>query len=311
MERQANYALVGALSVALLLGALIFIVWLAQFQFNQTFDRYRIIFRGPVSGLSRGGQVQLNGIQVGEITDIRLDPVDSNRVITDIRLQHNTPVREDSTAQAVTQGITGVKFVQISPGSPERPMLRKVSRERPPVIASRRSRMEDLVADLPQITRNAASSLAQLNRLLSDQNIATISQSLGDVGVFTAQLRDRKQTFASIDATFAKLDRAASELERTTAAARVAIGDKDQGALAQLTATLVSFRGALDNAQRLIGRMDGPTNELATTTVPNLNATLVSMQRAADSLEQLTSHIRQDPRETLLRPAGKEVEIPR
>jgi len=311
MERQANYALVGILSVILLIGSLVFVVWLAQFQFNQKFDRYRIIFRGPVSGLSRGAQVQLNGIAFGEITGIRLDPQDSNRVITDIQLQHNTPVREDSTAQAVTQGITGVKFIQISPGSPDRPLLRKVSRDRPPIIASRRSRMEDLVADLPHITKNAASALAQLNRLLSDQNIATISQSLGDVGMFTAQLRERKQTFASIDATFAKLERAANELERTTAAARIAIGDKDQGALAQLTATLTSFRGTLDNAQKLLGRMDGPANELGTTTVPNLNATLVSIQQAADSIERLTSDIRHDPRATVLRPQSREVEIPR
>jgi phospholipid/cholesterol/gamma-HCH transport system substrate-binding protein len=311
MERQANYALVGALSVALLLGSLIFIVWLAQFQWNRKFDDYRIIFRGPVSGLSKGGEVQLNGIEVGEITGIHLDPIDSNRVITDIQLEHNTPVRADSTAQAVTQGITGVKYIQITPGSPDRPMLRKVSRERPPVIAARRSKMEDLVADLPQITRNAATALAQVNKLLSDQNVGKISQSLDDVTVFTAQLRNRKQTFEALDTTFSRLQSAASELQKTTAAARIAIGDKDHGALAELTGTLVNFRAALDNAQRLIGRMDGPTQELATTTVPNLNAALVSVQNAADSLDRLTDDIRQDPKATLLRPAGKEVEIKR
>jgi len=48
-------------------------------------------------------------------------------------------------------------------------------------------------------------------------------------------------------------------------------------------------------AQKLIGRMDGPTNEVATTTVPNLNAAISSVQRAADSLDRLTSDIRQDP----------------
>src|SRR5687768_18253240 len=104
MERQANYALVGALSVVLLLGALVFIVWLAQFQFNQTYDNYRINFRGPVSGLSEGGEVQFNGIRVGEITDIRLDERDPNKVITDITVEHGTPVRVDSQAQTAAQG---------------------------------------------------------------------------------------------------------------------------------------------------------------------------------------------------------------
>ena len=110
MERQANYALVGALSVALLIGALVFIVWLAQFSFNQTYDEYRINFRGPVSGLSKGGEVQFNGIKVGEITRIALDRRDPNLVVTDIQVEDGTPVRIDSTATTAAQGIIGLPF---------------------------------------------------------------------------------------------------------------------------------------------------------------------------------------------------------
>ena len=128
MERQANYALVGALSVALLIGALVFIVWLAQFSFNQTYDEYRINFRGPVSGLSKGGEVQFNGIKVGEITRIALDRRDPNLVVTDIQVDDGTPVRIDSVATTASQGITGVKFVQITPGTAARPFDDKTHR---------------------------------------------------------------------------------------------------------------------------------------------------------------------------------------
>ena len=113
MARQANYALVGALSVAILIGALVFIVWLAQFSFNQTYDEYRINFRGPVSGLSQGGEVQFNGIKV-EITHL-LDPHDANLVVTDIQVQAGrryASIRRDDGA-GHHRG-----FVQIGPGTP-------------------------------------------------------------------------------------------------------------------------------------------------------------------------------------------------
>ena len=55
MERNAHYALVGAVSVALVLGIGVFVVWLAGLQFSQKFDEYDVAFLGPVRGLSSGG----------------------------------------------------------------------------------------------------------------------------------------------------------------------------------------------------------------------------------------------------------------
>lgn len=55
MERQANYALVGAISTLLLIAGVVFVVWLGGSRFSNEYDRYRIIFEGPVRGLSVGG----------------------------------------------------------------------------------------------------------------------------------------------------------------------------------------------------------------------------------------------------------------
>src|SRR3546814_15239829 len=97
MERDANYGLIGGLTLALLAAAFGFILWLGQSQFARNFDEYRIIFDGPVRGLSEGGEVQFNGIPVGEITRISIDPRNPNRVLEGVRLRADTPVRVDST----------------------------------------------------------------------------------------------------------------------------------------------------------------------------------------------------------------------
>ena len=76
MERNANYALVGFTTFMLFVGAVAFIVWLARVEFGRNYDMYDILFVGPVQGLSQGGEVDFNGIKVGEVTKIALDRTD-------------------------------------------------------------------------------------------------------------------------------------------------------------------------------------------------------------------------------------------
>lgn len=95
--------------------------------------------------LSEGSEVQFNGIKVGEITRIRLDPRNPNRVLTDVRVTEGTPVRADSTAATESQGITGVSYVQISAGTPSRPLLKGASSDPMPVIPAEDSSIQALI----------------------------------------------------------------------------------------------------------------------------------------------------------------------
>jgi phospholipid/cholesterol/gamma-HCH transport system substrate-binding protein len=310
MERQANYVLVGVIGVVLLISAFVFVVWFAHFQFNQQYDKYEVHFRGPVSGLGKGAEVQLNGIKVGEITHIALDKKDANLVIADLQVESGTPVRVDSTATPVTQGITGVKFVQVSPGSPNQPLLRKVSKQHPPIIASRRSGMEDLMNDATRLTANGAEALGQVNRLLSNGNIDTLSGTLSDVQATTAELKARKSMFASMQHAMANLDRASAELQLTLVAARGTLGTKDKGMLADLAVTTGELRRTAVDMHALVDKSDGPVTELSNSTIPEMTAALDSFQKAADRLDSLAFQIQQNPKSLLTSSGAKEVEIP-
>ncbi len=310
MERQANYVAIGVIYVTLLFGAFIFVVWLANFQFNENYDKYRIYFKGPVSGLTMGGEVQFNGIKVGEITRIALDERDPNLVLTDIQLAEGTPVRADSTARAVTQGITGVKYVQISPGSPALPLLHKASGEDRPVIKAQRGQMEDMVNELSKAASNGAEALARVNRLLSDANIGSVSSALGDVAAVTAELKAHRAIFAKMDSAFTKIDSAAGDLQATLASARSTLGGKDKGALAELAKASAELRGAATDMRQLVAKLDSPVSELSNSTVPQMTAALVSVQQASERLDGLIFEIGQDPSSLLTSRRAKEVEIP-
>src|SRR3546814_19390273 len=89
--------------------------------------------------------VQFNGIPVGEITRISLDPRNPNRVLAGVRLREDTPVRVDSTAATESQGITGGSYIQISAGTPSKPLLKEVSKETLPVIKAEKSSLQSLM----------------------------------------------------------------------------------------------------------------------------------------------------------------------
>ena len=75
-----------------ILGALGFFVWLASVQVDRQFQRY-YIYLDSVSGLSQSAQVRYNGLPVGQVVNLGLDPADS-RVRVLIEVAADTPVRD-------------------------------------------------------------------------------------------------------------------------------------------------------------------------------------------------------------------------
>lgn len=311
MERHAHYALVGVVSTAVFIAALVFVVWLGRVEFNQQYDRYRIFFHGPVRGLSEGGEVQFNGIKVGQIEKIRLDARDPNRVITDIQLTSGTPVREDSLATTETQGISGVSIVQISAGTPSRPLLKAVSHERRPIIRSKANALSSLLQGGGQIIEKAADALDRVNRLLSDKTIGNVTMAVQDVRETTRSLAANRALFDRANSALSKLDLAATDIQGAAASVRgIADGD-GRRAFADISEAARDLKLAIGDARGTLAKLDTQSSAIGSTTLPNINATMLSLQDTAESLEGLIREIRQDPRGTLAKGRGKELELPR
>ena len=87
-------------------------------------DTYYVAYRDiSVSGLNVGSPVKYLGINVGSIADIRIDPEDVNRIIIQLTLRTDTPVKEDAAADIVSVGITGLKAIEIRGGTVEADFL--------------------------------------------------------------------------------------------------------------------------------------------------------------------------------------------
>ena len=112
MENRSNYIMVGAVTVALLAGVLLFIVWLAGLS-NKSTKCYDIYFSQGVGGLNKGTNVSFAGVPVGQIERISLLPNRPEFVWVRIRVDEQTPVLQGTTAQIRGVGFTGLSEIQL------------------------------------------------------------------------------------------------------------------------------------------------------------------------------------------------------
>ena len=310
MERRANYALVGIVTLSLTVGLVAFIVWLAGFQFNKHYDTYDVVFIGPVRGISEGGEAHFNGIKVGEVTKLGLDPADPNRVIARVRLVGGVPVRIDSYAVLEPQGITGVSYIQITGGTQSKPLLKAVTPSGTvPVIHTQQSALADLLEGGGTVLQRAVDALNRVNRLLSDKNIAAISGTFEDLKAVTGEARARKQIFADADKALLDLDKTANSFTELSQNGNKLVNGDGKRALSNIADAAEQLKGTAQKANQMLGKLEGPTTDFATNSLPELSRTIVTLQQTSASLGTLVQQVQQSPQQALGKPPAKEIEV--
>ena len=310
MERRANYALVGAVTLALFVGLIAFVVWLAGFQFNKHFDIYDVLFVGPVRGISEGGEVHFNGIKVGEVTKLALDPADPNRVIARVRLVGGVPVRIDSYAVLEPQGITGVSYIQITGGTQSKPLLKDVTPNGTvPVIHTQQSALADLLEGGGTVMQRAVDALDRVNRLLSDKNIAAISGTFQDLRAVADEAKERKQIFADAQQTLQDVDKTANSITELSQSSQKLVNGDGKRALSNIADAASDLKQTSHKANEMLTKLEGPTSDFATNSLPELSRTIVNLQQTSASLGALVQQVQQSPQQALAKPPSKEIEV--
>jgi phospholipid/cholesterol/gamma-HCH transport system substrate-binding protein len=310
MERNANYALVGLASTILITALIIFVVWLAQFSLNRDFDEYDIVFKGPVRGLSQGGEVHFNGIKVGEVTRIGLDKRDPTLVIARAKVTSDVPIRVDSYATLEPQGITGVNYVQITAGTPSKRLLKDtVPRGQVPRIRSERDALSDLLAGGGNVVSRAVEALDRVNRVLSDENIKRFNGAMSDIEAVTAELRERKALIADAQRTLQSADQAARQIRELAASGNTLVNTDGKRTMAKLGDAATQIEAAAQDLRSMMGKLEGPTGDFASNGLPQLTAAIGSLQQATDNLDRVLSEVQQDPRGLVGKPPAREVEV--
>jgi phospholipid/cholesterol/gamma-HCH transport system substrate-binding protein len=276
METRANYALIGAFTLATIAAAFLFVFWFSGNQNPAGLKSYRVVFTSSVSGLSRGSSVLFNGLRVGEVTTINLGE-DPSQVYAMIDIDRRTPVKTDTTARLEYQGLTGVAAVALSGGSAASAPLEANAQGGPPQILAERSDYQNIVESLQALSGKADSVLQDVDHLLAD-NSKGISQTVQNVAKFSQAMADNSDKLGD---TIAQLDRVTATLDANRGNIDSIMTD-GRALTAQLNESATKIDGLLDSVKGLVDQpgSKGMFNEMA--------QAAQSIRKLADNLDRFT-----------------------
>ncbi len=301
METRANYVAVGAFVLVVLFGIVAAILWLARVELNQEFANYDIYFTGSVTGLASGAPVRYNGIQVGRVIEIRIDPQNLSQVRVTIEVDQTTLIKSDAVASLEVQGLTGVAFVEITGGSQQAPPLQRQEGQRYPVIASRPSGLQQFVNNAPEALARVIELADRLSLVLSDKNVGAIADTLDNVRRMTAALANRTGDVETIlgdsAAAVRDLRTVLASTNQTLLDLRQLLAQGGQG-----QATLKSIDDASRKLDQLATHLDGlvqeerqPLRDFNQNGLNQLSQLLVDARSLIAGLNRVVDEIQRDP----------------
>ena len=178
MDTRINFFKIGLFVIAFVTALLILVFWLGKYGFEKKkFDEYTIYFRESVSGLNIGSSIKYKGFEVGNVSEIKLNPHNSEEIQIDIVIKKGTPIKEDNYAILGNLGITGLKYIELKGGTNDSALL-KENESGIKIIQSKTSDLVSLFDSTQDITQEFMLVLNQIKKVLDDKNIDKFSKIL-------------------------------------------------------------------------------------------------------------------------------------
>jgi phospholipid/cholesterol/gamma-HCH transport system substrate-binding protein len=210
MKARATNFVIGATTLAIVAMAFGGFLGYRKIHAIQQRSQLRLVFDGSASGLRKGGSVNFDGVQVGEVTSIKLDG--PRKIVALVQLDNNAPIRKDTVVGVESQGLTGLMAISLIGGDAAAPPV--------PLDADG---VPTLSADLSE-AQSIRDTLHNVDHVLVD-NRDVIKDALLGFETYTATLagegdeidgimRKADAAFASFDTAMTKIDKAVPELSK-------------------------------------------------------------------------------------------------
>ena len=261
METRANYILIGVFALAVIAGAFGFVYWFSNIGLA---DRavYRVVFDTPVSGLRTGGSVLFNGIRIGEVTALTLDPTSPRQVVAVIAIDQRAAVRADTRVGLDYQGLTGNAAIALRGGSDTAP-------------APAGNVLKADTAGSTDVTTAAREVLHKLENLISDNN-QSLRNSLQNIETFSQALADNS-----------------GRIDRIIGGAESLIGTSDKpGEFAEAARAI---RSAADNLDKRTGEIATGLERFSSVGLREWERLAVEGRRTMGTLERTIKNIDKNP----------------
>lgn len=293
MESKANYIVIGAFVFVVSIAAVLFGLWAAKFSVDTAWNRYEVLFRESVMGLSDGSAVLYNGVNVGRITDLALNPEDPREVIATLEVQSDVPVKQDTRATIRLTGLTGTAAIQLSGGSPQSPLL-EARDGGLPRIEAQSSPLNKLIESSEGIVVTANRVMNRLDRLFAEDNLARLEDTIASLDRLSSALAapdgDLNRLLDEMATAAARLPEAIDRI----AAASDSVDQLSDGLRRDLVDHLPELRASLGQALANIESLSARLDRIVAANEDSLSRLGdVSLREVDSGLEELRVLIRQ------------------
>ncbi len=186
MYSRVNYTIVGIFVLLFGAGLIWFAFWLAKYGIHREFDTYKLYMTESVSGLSKDSVVKLRGVDIGRVSEIRINPNNIEHVEVFLKIKRGVPIKKDMRAHTTMLGITGLLSVEIDGGRNDSENL-KPTEDYIPIIYSTPSWFSKTKKGLGGLTEDLVEISAKIRKLLNDKNVETVGKILDNSEVLTGK----------------------------------------------------------------------------------------------------------------------------
>ncbi len=311
METRAHHLIIGIFTLLIVAAAFLFVLWAGKLQIDREYAYYDITFAEAVTGLTDGALVRYQGVPVGDVARIWIDPARPSEVQVTIRITvapEDVRVLDTTRASLEPEGLTGASFIQLTNQSMEgRPLpLDYVFGGDHPQIPSQRSTLASLFADAPRLLGTADDLLNDLRALLTPETRANIAGIIADINVLTTTLAERQDT---IDAMIVNLETVTGDAAGLTGDLKVlsadlrslaqgletSINDNLPGILAQVGGAAESIDALAMDASRVVRDNEEAVATFSNQGLAQLGLFVTEARQLVASLDRLAQRLESDP----------------
>lgn len=198
MESKVNYRIVGLFSIIFLACFVVAVFWFGKFGVQNDYDKYRVLSTESVSGLNIEAPVKYRGVVVGSVIDIKINAQNTEQIELVLKIKKGTPIKTTSVASLKPQGITGLNFVDITPGGNTAPLLKDTPGESTHTIIYGPSLFSKVDSSFTSMTERVQNILDKVDTAMSDKNMNHLSQSIQNLSAVSEKLSNRLDEIGEI-----------------------------------------------------------------------------------------------------------------
>jgi len=307
MNNKVNYTLIGILVLVGITMILGFTYWMLKPSADKETQKYLIYFNESVLGLNIDAPVKYRGINVGKVTNLRINPENTEQVEVTVTILKTTPIKENTVAKLTAQGITGLTYINLTQGANDAPPLKAKEGQKYPVIKSVPSFFEHFERSLGAVSSKLSSTLERTNSLLNQKNQEEVAKTLektANVMHKVDMLLDEKtishfqHTLANLDSFTYKLDRAMPNIDKLIDNSIVWEDNIDKS-LSSISLSYLSIKSSMEEFERAVASGEFNLKAISNDFVPTMNNTFLEMQGVMVELEELLKHYQRSPADIL------------